>query len=173
MSTWRERIGALFITYHRQLETIARRSVGNGEIAADIVQDIFVRALAAGPRASLDDDRRVLFASARNAAIEHHRSERRRADLMAAVLPDQFAAPTCLPDQTLAAREGLSALEEAMMELSPRCRDIFIMRRVDGISNQEIASRHGISVNSVEKHIARALRHCQIRLSDRFQVDQE
>jgi RNA polymerase sigma-70 factor (ECF subfamily) len=32
--------------------------------------------------------------------------------------------------------------------------------------NADIAKRYGISVSAVEKHIARAMRHCQKRMSD-------
>jgi RNA polymerase sigma-70 factor (ECF subfamily) len=72
------------------------------------------------------------------------------------------------PEAGLEAKQALSALDEALCQLSPKCRDIFIMRRVEGLSNEEIARQHGISVNSVEKHIARALRHCQTCLACHF-----
>lgn len=165
MSSWREKIGSLFLAHHRQLESLARKSIGNSETAADLVQDVFARTLAAGPRATEDDDKRVLHASVRNAVIEHHRTERRRSQIMASVLPEQMVAPVCSPQLGLEARQALSALDEALYQLSPRCRGIFIMRRVEGLSNEEIARRHGISINSVEKHIARALRHCQAYLA--------
>jgi RNA polymerase sigma-70 factor (ECF subfamily) len=165
MSSWREKIGSLFLANHRQLESLVRKSVGNGDVAADLVQDVFTRALAAGPRASEEDDRRVLRVSARNAAVEHHRIERRRARIMASMLPEQMVTAAPSPEAGLEAKQTLCALDEALCQLSPRCRDIFILRRVEGLSNEEIAHRHGISVNSVEKHIARALRHCQTSLA--------
>jgi RNA polymerase sigma-70 factor (ECF subfamily) len=168
MSSWREKIGSLFLAHHRQLESLVRKSVGNGDIAADLVQDVFARTLAAGPRATEEDDCRVLHASARNAAIEHHRTEQRRIEIMASMLPEQMVTAVPSPEAGLEARQALCALDEALRQLSPRCRDIFILRRVEGLSNEEIARRHGISVNSVEKHIARALRHCQTSLACHF-----
>jgi RNA polymerase sigma-70 factor (ECF subfamily) len=168
MSNWREKIGSLFLAHHRQLEGLVRKSVGNSDIAADLVQDVFARTIAAGPRATEEDDRRVLRASARNAAIEHHRTERRRREIIALVLPEQMVKPVPSPEAGLEAKQALSALDEALCQLSPKCRDIFIMRRVEGLSNEEIARQHGISVNSVEKHIARALRHCQTCLACHF-----
>ena len=168
MSSWRNKIGSLFLTHQRQLELIVRKRVGSRETAADIVQDVFARVLVAGSRGSADDDRRVLFASVRNAAVEHHRTQHRHNRLMAAFLPEQYAAETPSPENRLEAHQALSALDKALGELSPRCRDIFILRRVHGLSNEAIARRHGISINSVEKHIARALRHCQAYLADHF-----
>ncbi len=166
MTSWGSKIGRLFVEHHRRLEALVRKSVRNRETAADIVQDVFVRALAAGPRATAEDDRNVLYAAARNAAIEHHRREHRRAEIISCVLPEQMVASASSAEAGLEARDALSALDEALAGLSPRCRNIFLMRRVDGLSNKEIARLQGISVNSVEKHIARALRHCQASLAD-------
>ncbi|AYD04745.1 RNA polymerase sigma factor [Neorhizobium sp. NCHU2750] len=166
MSNWRTKVSCLFQGHHSKLEALLRKRVGNSEIAADLVQDVFLRTLAAGPRHTEADDQRVLYASARNAATEHHRSQRRRSEIISRVVPEQFAAPPASPEATLQARQTLSALDQALTQLSPRCREIFILRRVEGVSNEEIARRHGISINSVEKHIARALRHCQARLAD-------
>ncbi len=166
MSGWRKKIGSLFLAHHRQLESLVRKSVGNSDTAADLVQDVFARALAAGPRPTEDDDHRVLYASARNAAIEHHRTQRRRGEIISSLLPEQLTAPAPSPEAGLQARQTLRALDEALCQLSPRCREIFILRRVEGLSNAEIARRYGISVNSVEKHIARALRHCQSCLAE-------
>ncbi|GGC88956.1 RNA polymerase sigma factor [Chelatococcus reniformis] len=166
MSNWRNRLGSLFLTHRRQLESVVRQRVGSSEAAADIVQDVFTRALVAGPRATVDDERRVLFASARNAAVEHHRSRGRREHLLSMLHPEQRAIHEPSPERGLEAKQALGALDEALAALSPRCRDIFILRRVHGLSNEEVARQHGISINSVEKHIARALRHCQARLSE-------
>ncbi len=54
MSSWRNTIASLFMANHRQLELMVRRRVGNSDAAADIVQDVFTRTLAAGlPEAAL------------------------------------------------------------------------------------------------------------------------
>jgi RNA polymerase sigma factor (sigma-70 family) len=166
MTSWSNRISSLFQAHRAQLESMVRRRVGNVDTAADLVQDVFLRVMMAGPRETERDDQRVLFASARNAATEHLRSRLRRSDIMASLVPEQLAAAPISPQATLEAREAISALDEALAQLSPRCREIFIRRRVEGLSNEEIARRYGISINSVEKHIARALRHCQTSLAD-------
>ncbi len=168
MSTWCTMIGSLFAANRRQLESMVRKRIGSSDTAADIVQDVFTRTLAAGPKGTLDDERRMLFASARNAAIDHHRTERRHGRLMAMLVPEQYS-PLCeaSPEEHLAGKQAFSALDQALDQLSPRCREIFLLRRVHGLSNTEIARRHGISVNTVEKYIARGLRHCQAFLADR------
>ena len=168
MANWLNRIELLFSTHRRRLESIVRKNIRDREASADIVQDVFVRILASGPHATIEDDRNVLYAAARNAAIEHSRKEGRRAAILSCLLPEQLLSPAASAEDALHAKQALSSLDKALDTLSPRCRDIFLMRRVEGLSNAEIAKRCGISVNSVEKHIARALRHCQTCASDYF-----
>ncbi len=87
---------------------------------------------------------------------------------MSLTVPEQYTPFTEVsPEERLETKQAFTALDEALQSLSPRCREMFILRRVHGLSNAEIARQHGISVNTVEKHIARALRHCQSYLADR------
>ena len=52
----------------------------------------------------------------------------------------------------------------ALTELHPRTRDVFVLHRLEQMKQAEIAGLFGISVSSVEKHIARALEHLATRL---------
>jgi RNA polymerase sigma-70 factor (ECF subfamily) len=57
-------------------------------------------------------------------------------------------------------------LKRALAELSPLCRDSFMLRKLEGLSHPEIAERLGISRSLVEKHIVNAMKHCRVRLRD-------
>ena len=52
---------------------------------------------------------------------------------------------------------ALGRLEAAMSRLNPVTREIFLAKRLDGMSYSEIARRTGLSVRQVERHIAKAL----------------
>lgn len=56
------------------------------------------------------------------------------------------------------------AIEEAVMELPERCRQVFQMSYIDGLGHQEIAGKLGISVRTVEVHIYNALRMLRKKL---------
>jgi len=62
------------------------------------------------------------------------------------------------PEQRVAARQDLRQLEAALDELPPRSRQALLLRRVHGYSQQEIAAEMGIRVETVESHIAKAVR---------------
>ena len=52
-------------------------------------------------------------------------------------------------------------MAKAIEQLPNRCQQVFILSRLHGLANGEIAELLGISRNMVEKHIIRALLHCR------------
>ena len=63
-------------------------------------------------------------------------------------------------ERELAAEQIVAALGYVIAALSPQCRTVFLLSRLDGLTYAEIASRRGISVKTVEKHVSHALRVC-------------
>jgi len=165
MTAWATTIGRLFALHRAKLESIVVRRVRDRDAAADVVQDVFLRVLEAGPTGSEDGDTRVIFAATRNAAIDCGMTTARRAKLLAAVPPEQMAPAPSSSGANFEAKQAIAALDRALSELSPRAREIFVQHRVHGVPSAEIAGSLGISVSAVEKHLVRALRHCQSRLA--------
>ena len=62
-------------------------------------------------------------------------------------------------ERVLLGREAIALLTQAIRQLPERTRDILILRSLEGLKHGEIARLQGISVRSVEKHMARALAH--------------
>ncbi len=68
------------------------------------------------------------------------------------------------PERQASDREELLNVAEMIAALPTRCREVFVLRRVDGLSQRDISQRLGISEHTVEKHMTKALR----LLMDRF-----
>jgi RNA polymerase sigma factor (sigma-70 family) len=62
------------------------------------------------------------------------------------------------PESQCAARQDLRWMHELIRALPPRQREAFTLRKVEGLSQRQIAQRMGIAESTVEKHIAQALR---------------
>lgn len=79
---------------------------------------------------------------------------------------DPTASVAVAPEQLCAAREDLAIIEECLKELPARCRMVFVLARLEGLSFEEIAERMNISVRSVYRYVERALEHCLERLDE-------
>jgi RNA polymerase sigma-70 factor (ECF subfamily) len=67
------------------------------------------------------------------------------------------------PEQVVLFNDYKRAMEHAIEKLSPRKKDIFKLRTVEGLSNEQIAARLGISINTVKLQFSQAsqlLKHC-------------
>ena len=62
------------------------------------------------------------------------------------------------PEQHASDQQALARVRTAILGLAPRCRAVYLMHRVEGLSYPEIARRCGISTKAVEKQMSLALR---------------
>ncbi|MNG81809.1 putative RNA polymerase sigma factor FecI [compost metagenome] len=69
-----------------------------------------------------------------------------------------------VPTQGNAADARLHLMQRALDELSPACRDSFLLRRHEGLSHSQIAARLGLTPDRVEQHIVAAMKHMRVRL---------
>lgn len=126
---------------------------------ADLRQEVYARALEAAKRSRPLQVKPFVFAIARNLIIDRVRRARivsidATADLEALnVSLDE--APV---DQQVSARQELRRLQGALDRLSPRCRDVFVLRKIEGLTQRETAHRLGLSEDVVEKQVAYGLR---------------
>jgi RNA polymerase sigma-70 factor (ECF subfamily) len=163
MTAKAEKIESLYAAEHQRLERQIRRKIGCSATACDLVQDIFLRIWEKAGEPS-GNSAAYLTRSARNAAIDHVRSEKRRARFFEAILPEQYAPPQPTPLDVAIARQGIRSLDDALSGLPKQTRHIFLLNRVHGRTFVEIAGAMGISERAVAKHMARAVALCE-RLS--------
>lgn len=61
------------------------------------------------------------------------------------------------PDSRAEQQQELAHVRAAITQLPQRCREIYLLNRIDGMSYREISAHCGISVKAVEKHMGKAL----------------
>lgn len=132
--------------------------------SADLVQDVFVRALGRGQTERLDNPAGYIWRIARNLVIDTLRVRKRRGPL---VQFDETQHSPNLADQAaiLEAAQLQLRYEAAMAALPKRTRDIFLMHRVDELTYQEIAAATDLTTAGVEYHMSKALAHLARRLA--------
>lgn len=157
MSDSATRLTDLYLAESGRLQRRLGRMIGCRVTAADLVHDVFLR-LWKRRQDGMDEAAAYLARSARNAAIDHLRSERIRAGYIDGTVPEQrFAAPSS-PYDIVAARDHLRHIDDVIRTLPERSRHIFLLNRIYGRGYREIADALGISTGAVEKHMTRALK---------------
>jgi RNA polymerase sigma factor (sigma-70 family) len=136
-----------------------RNGVGPDE-QDDLVQETFVRVAASPAIEDCDNIDAYVTRSATRVLIDRQRRRRvRHADAHCefdAALHAGLASPT---DELVIARQALRRTSLLLMELPERTRFVFVLSRMEELSNREIALRLGISISGVEKHMHRAMRY--------------
>jgi len=125
----------------------------------DLRQEIYVRVYEAAAKARPLSPKSFMFTIARNLMADRIRRSRvvsieATADFESLnVLVDEIS-----PERCESARQELSLLAQALDCLPPQCRKIVWMRKVEGISQKQVAERLGITEGAVEKQIAKGIR---------------
>ncbi|TWA76343.1 RNA polymerase sigma-70 factor (ECF subfamily) [Azospirillum brasilense] len=158
-------LGLLIDHYEEMTGHLARR-LGSLCLAEDVVQDTYLRLRSLTALPEIDNPRSYLYRMADNIALDRMRAETRRGRRFA---PAELGLdrPLDEPDAeaTLEHKQRLERLSRALDELPPRCREVFLLHKFDGLSHADIAARLGISRSMVEKHVMKALAHCRDRLA--------
>jgi RNA polymerase sigma factor (sigma-70 family) len=136
------------------------RSVGVPEYEIDdIMQDAYLRISHLDSVAHIRNGRGYLFTVARSAMLLRVRRERIvRIDSLSDYDELTLADDDPGPERHAAARIDLERVHRMIASLPSPCREIFEMRRIEGVPQREIAARMGVSEHIVEKLSARGLR---------------
>ncbi|WP_281301421.1 MULTISPECIES: RNA polymerase sigma factor [unclassified Iodidimonas] len=136
--------------------------------AQDTAQDAYVRYLRIQNPGPISNLAAFIGKSARNLAIDRLRTRKRKRQTEQPSFDgeiDDLAGPSCDdPERTLAARQQIDAISEAINALPPRCRQAFILHRFHGLSYDAIALELHVSKSSVEKYIIEALTACRKKI---------
>lgn len=151
------------------LKRYLRRFIKSREAADDLAQEAFLRAFAAESGHLIDTPKPFLFKVARNLAL----NELARQSSMAIEPLGDFESLEVLEDSSQVAvddvvdsRERIRLLARAIAALPPQCAKVFILRKMQGLPQKEIAVRLNISVRTVENHVALGLSRCRAFIRD-------
>lgn len=150
-------INHLFRTYGGDLIRFLVRRGADRETAADLAQEAFLRMMRAEPAGDFRDACAYLFRTAVNLSVDQGRRER------IVPLADNnddvtgFADPVASPERIVMSRQELVRLGRLIDALPPRCREVFVLARIEGLNTTEIGERLGISPKTAFSHMTRAL----------------
>ncbi|MDE3210280.1 MAG: sigma-70 family RNA polymerase sigma factor [Pseudomonadota bacterium] len=137
-----------------------RRRTPLEEDAQDLAQESLFRLMRYRGHASTTWAS-LLYRIAINALNDRLRRAHTHREAMHSTLDIDFAriaSPEASHEQRIADQQDLAMLQRALLGLPLRCRQIYLLNRIEGMSYAEIAGHCGISIKAVEKHISKALK---------------
>jgi RNA polymerase sigma factor (sigma-70 family) len=152
---------ALLAQLRPALVRFFRRRCGSKVEAEDLAQDVIVRALGHARWASVEEAKGYIFRIAINLWRDRQRhqmvkggTELRWNDDVALGVTEEIPL-----ERVLSGEEELHRVHTALLELSARTRDVFMLIRLEQMRYTAVAEMLGISVSAVDKHVAKALAH--------------
>jgi len=164
----------VYIAYYSKLVRFAKEYVIIAEEAENVIQDVFVKLWERQDSLHLIENMNAyLFRLVRNKSLDYLR-HKLSTEKCNKYVQDSFEIELNLKIQSLDSFDGTfvsgSNMEEivsdAISSLPARCREIFLLSRIEGLKYKEISGRLDISVNTVENQMSIALRKLRIKLKD-------
>ena len=147
----------------RQLQ----RLLGSEPAAEDIAQSLWFRVQKVEDAPPIIHPRAFLYRLASNLAIDHLRKRRSEARIFSnEALDPETACERPSPERVLLDKDALDRMRTAFSELSPRCRQVLQMRRMEGRAVAEIAAELGISRQMVWRYMNEAMDHLSDRMAE-------
>jgi RNA polymerase sigma-70 factor (ECF subfamily) len=163
----------LVLKYRERVYSVAYHLTSNREDAADVTQDVFIKAFASiGRFRGGSSFFTWLYRIAFNASVSHLKKSRRRRffnldglDLEAAP-PEVIDAFSAGPEseRTALMSELQEKLNDALQKLSVKHRTVVVLFEIDGLSHQEISEITGCSVGTVRSRLHYAKQQLQAHL---------
>lgn len=151
----------IYAEYYERLLNYADRLLNDIETARDVVQQVYYKMWE--NRQSLNIELSVkayLFKSVYNYSLNTLAHQKNIQQYEQKQMTDfYFSEVVQTPEAEMALWQSdiEKALKEAIDTLPEKCREVFLLSKIEGLKNREIAEKLGISEKTVERHITIAI----------------
>ena len=134
----------------------------------DIAQEAFLRAYAAERSRPIEQPKSFLFRIAKHLALSQlTRKSRQITEYIEDSTDPGVVQLDSSAEEEISAQQILGVHCAAVAELTPQCREVYLLRKVQGLSHKEIAVELEIAVSTVEKHLMKAVAQCDRYVRER------
>lgn len=159
----KERFETLFRSHYEQMLRLAVLLLKDDEEAKDVVSEIFARVWDGAINPDVDQPKSYLLICVRNRCIDQLNHKKTKERVCRLLTLD--AQPTMTPAKdTLACQEQLKEIVDT--RLTPRDRQVVLMKYEQKMKYREIAAALSISEAAVYKHLSQALKTLKMNLTE-------
>ncbi len=155
-------VEVIFEQYRLQLKGYLFRILRSLEDSEDLVQETFLKFYSASGSQVIRSPRAYLFTTAYRLAV--NMLARRKIVIFENGNDDFLNKVPSLEidaEEAMVQSERMDKIIEAVNGLSPQCRKVFMLRKIENLSHKEISAKMGISISTVQKHLTKALNTCR------------
>lgn len=150
-----------FMRYYVPLCNYANAQIYNDTEAEDLVQDVFLHLWKNNDSLTITTHiEPLLFTSVKNKVYEQGRA--RKAYAKALNSYSQNASTLSLIDDEMSREStkymSMERLSSLLRHLPPKCKNVFALHKLNGLTYAEIADKEGIAIKTVENHMLKALK---------------
>ncbi|MDC0598309.1 sigma-70 family RNA polymerase sigma factor [Gammaproteobacteria bacterium] len=155
------RVSSIFLQCKSSLKRYVSSYISEPHDIEDIVNETFLRTYEKESDTHIESPKAYLYRAARNLALKHvTTSSYRLTDYLEDLELPEVSSNEELSENQIESDEQFQFLCKAVENLPLQCRRVFILRKVYGMSQKEVASYLSISVSTVEKHVALGISRC-------------
>lgn len=152
-------VGREILPHEAAVRAWLRRSLGPGCEVEDVIQDAYCRLIGLKDFSHIQNPRAYFFTVAKGIVIDTLRRSRVvRMETVTEIEALHVALDDPSPERIAAGRRELARVRRLIAALPDRCRRTFELRKIDGLSQREIARRMGVPETTVENDVKRGLR---------------
>lgn len=148
------------------LERFLTDRLGCSAAAEDVLQTLSERLVRAPIERDMANPKAYIFRAAANVATDHARASNRRSAYESDTAASE-RVDVLHPERIFLGAEALREVESALKEMPALSRRMFLLYRVDGMAQKDIAKQFRVSLSTVEKRIAKVTTHCRARLVEK------
>lgn len=159
----------LYDRYWKSLIDMAGRRSVSMETAEETVQDVFVDFFIRRKDIQVDSPEAYLRTAVKYQIYKTYRSQQvRESYINTAIAAGQ--SPPIRPDAVLETKQLREEIDHATERMPIPCREVFLLSRVEQLSNQDIANKLDISLAMVRKHITKSMNIMRSKFKD-YQIN--
>jgi RNA polymerase sigma factor (sigma-70 family) len=146
----------LLVRDYFKLKSRLVRRLGSSEAASEVLHEVYLRLGGADTAVAARNPDGYIYRAALNVVADAREADRRWVDKASIEAVRRRDECELDPEEILVARQEWRVLLTALEQLPARRREVFLAARLDELSHREIATKFGISIDTVDRELKQA-----------------